>query len=219
MREYILEKVKDTTAYFKFGSVPVLQRDELPSNVDGQAIFRSIEDIIPRKFFQGLKGVEIGHHDIFDERDANAVYKDGVFYITNQQDDAADLIDDIIHEFAHHVEMLYPEEIYGDEKLKKEFIKKRAQLEFELRSEGYWTKEYDFRNMLYDPDFDKFLYKRVGGNALRMVTAGIFVRPYSSVSMREYFATGFEAYFLGKKELLKELSPELYKKIDDLVNN
>ena len=73
--------------------------------------------------------------------------------------------------------------------------------------------------MLYDPDFDKFLYKRVGGNALRMVTAGIFVRPYSSVSMREYFATGFEAYFLGKKELLKELSPELYKKIDDLVNN
>lgn len=219
MREYILEKVKDTTAYFKFGSVPVFQRDELPNSVDGQAIFRSIEDIIPKKFFKGLKGVEIGHHDIFDQRDANAVYKDGVFYITNQQDDAADLIDDIVHEFAHHVEMLYPEEIYGDEKLKKEFLKKRAQLEFELRSEGYWTKEYDFKNMLYDPELDNFLYKRVGGNTLRMVTAGIYVRPYSSVSMREYFATGFEAYFLGKKELLQELSPELYKKIDDLVNN
>ena len=219
MREYILEKVKDTTAYFKFGSVPVFQKDELPNDVNGQAIFRSIEDLIPKKFFQDLKGVEIGHHDIFDDRDANAVYKDGVFYITNQQDNAADLIDDIVHEFAHHVEMLYPEEIYGDEKLKKEFVKKRAQLEFELRSEGYWTKEYDFKNMLYDPEFDQFLYKRVGGNALRMVTSGIFVRPYSSVSMREYFATGFEAYFLGKKKVLKELSPELHKKIDDLVNN
>ena len=219
MRDYILEKVKDTTRYFKFGSVPVFQREDLPDNVDGQAIFRSIEDMIPPKFFKGLKGVEIGHHEVFDKRDANAVYKDGTFYITHEQDDAADLIDDIVHEFAHHVEMLYPEEIYGDRKLQKEFLKKRAQLEFELKSEGYWTKEYNFDNLEYDLDFDQFLYKRVGGNTLRMVTAGIFVRPYASVSMREYFATGFEAYMLGNKKTLQSLSPELYKKIDDLVNN
>ena len=219
MRDYILEKVKDTTRHFKFGSVPVLQRDELPSTMDGQAIFRSIEDLIPSKFFKGLKGIEIGHHEIFDKRNANAVYKDGVFYVTNQQDDAADLIDDIVHEFAHHVEMLYPQEIYADRKLQKEFLKKRAQLEFELRSEGYWTQEYDFDNLEYDSALDQFLYKRVGGNALRMVTSGIYIRPYASVSMREYFATGFEAYMLGKKESLRALSPELYKKIDELVNN
>ena len=91
MRDYILEKVKDTTKHFKFGNVPVLQRDDLPNDMDGQAIFRSIEDLIPSKFFKGLKGVEIGHYEIFDKRDANALYKDGIFYITNQQDDAADL--------------------------------------------------------------------------------------------------------------------------------
>ena len=156
MRDYIFEKVKDTTRFIKFGNVPVLQRDDLPADIDGQAIFRSIEDVIPSKFFRGLKAIEIGHQEVFDKRDANAVYKDGVFYITHEQDNAADLIDDIIHEFAHHVEMLYPEEIYGDEKIKKEFIKKRAQLEFELRSEGYWTKEYDFKNLKYDTDFDMF---------------------------------------------------------------
>jgi hypothetical protein len=113
--------------------------------------------------------------------------------------------------------MLYPEEIYGDEKIKKEFIKKRAQLEFELRSEGYWTKEYDFKNLKYDPEFDMFLYKRVGKVPLRMITAGLFVRPYASVSLREYFATGFEAYFMGNKETLETLSPALYNKIESLL--
>ena len=115
--------------------------------------------------------------------------------------------------------MLYPEEIYADQKIKKEFLKKRAELEFELRSEGYWTKEYDFTNLKYDNDLDIFLYKRVGKNLIKMMTAGMFVRPYASISLREYFGTGFEEYFLGNKEKLNKISPELFKKIDELVNN
>jgi hypothetical protein len=35
---------------------------------------------------------------------------------------------------------------------------------------------------------------------LRMVTTGMFIRPYAAVSLREYFATGFEAYYLGKQD-------------------
>ena len=119
----------------------------------------------------------------------------------------------------HHAEVLYPEQIYGDQKIKKEFLKKRYELEFELKSEGYWTQEYDFKNLKFDEDFDQFLYKRVGKNLLRMITSGMFIRPYGAVSLREYFATGFEQYFLGSKQKLKKISPELYKKIDDLVNN
>ena len=219
MKDYILEKVKDTTRHFKFGSVPVMQRDELPENVNTQAIFRSVENLLPAKFFRGLKGVEIGHQEIFNDRNANALYDDGVFYITHEQDDAADLINDIVHEFAHHVEMLYPEELYADQKIKDEFLKKRAQVEFELRSEGYWTKEYDFKNLKYNSELDTFLYKRIGNNLLKLMTTGIFIRPYASISLREYFATGFEAYFLEDKEKLKEISPELFKKIKTLINN
>ena len=218
MRDYIFEKIKDTTRHFKFGKVSVFLRDELPDNINGQAIFKSIEDLIPSKFFVDLKGVEIGHHEIFDDRDANAVYKDGVFYITNKQENSADLIDDIIHEFAHHVEMLYPEEIYADQKVKKEFLKKRSELEFELRSEGYWTEDYDFHNLKYNRELDNYLYKRVGNNLLKMITTGMFVRPYASVSLREYFATGFEQYFLGNKEKVKRISPELYNKLEELSN-
>jgi len=219
VRDYIFEKVKDTTRQFKFGGVPVIQQDKLPDDIDAQAVFRSIENIIPREFFKDLKGVQIGHQDVFDNRSANALYKDGVFYVTNRQTDAADLIDDIVHEFAHHIEELYPEEIYGDQKLKKEFLKKRAELEFELRTEGYWTQEYDFKNLKYSVELDNFLYKRLGDNLLKMLTSGMFVRPYASVSLREYFATGFEEYFLRSKEKLQKVSPELYNKIDKLVNN
>ena len=172
---------------------------------------------MPSKFFQGIKGIYIGHQEIFDKRNANAVYSDGAFYITHEQDNAADLINDVVHEFAHHVEMLHPEEIYGDETIKKEFISKRTQLEFELRSEGYWTKEYDFKELKYDSKFDEFLYKRVGRTPLRMMTTGLFIRPYASVSLREYFGTGFEEYFLGNKETLKTISPALYNKLESLI--
>ena len=68
----------------------------------------------------------------------------------------------------------------------------------------------------YDTDFDIFLYKRIGKQMLRMVTSNIFIRPYASVSLREYFATGFEAYYMGNKDLLKQLSPVLYNKIERL---
>ena len=86
----------------------------------------------------------------------------------------------------------------------------------ELRSEGYWTDEYDFKDINYNNQLDDFLYKRVGRNMMKMVTSGLFMRPYSSISLREYFATGFEAYYLGKKDELQRISPVLYKTIDDL---
>ena len=97
-----------------------------------------------------------------------------------------------------------------------EFLKKRQELKFELQSEGYWLDQYDFDNLKYDEQFDNFLYKRVGGNMLRMVTTGSFIRPYASVSLREYFATGFEAYYLGKQNTLEKISPMLYDKINEL---
>ena len=216
MREYIFEKVKNSTRYFRFGGIDVVEVDPVPRDIDLQAIFQSLENLFPARYFKDLKEVRIEHIPEFDQRGVNALYRDGVFYITNQQDNSKDIIDDVIHEFAHHLEMLYPTEIYGDEKLIKEFLTKRAQLEFELRSEGYWTQEYDFRNLKFDTEFDNFLYKRVGKQMLKMVTSGIFVRPYASVSLREYFATGFEAYYMGNKEVLKQLSPVLYNKIERL---
>ena len=219
MRDYIFEKVKNTPHHFRFGGVRIEERDPLPADINLNAILKAIENNLPSHYFHKLKGIVIQHNEEFDEREVNAVYRDGTFYITNQQSNTKDIIDDLVHEFAHHLETLYIQEIYGDESLINEFLKKRQELKFELQSEGYWVKEYNFDNLKFDDNFDKFLYKRVGRNMLRMVTTGIFIRPYAAVSLREYFATGFEAYYLGKRDTLEKISPMLYDKITELHNS
>ena len=100
-------------------------------------------------YFDNVEKIVIQHLPEFDERQVNAVYRDNVFYLTNKQSNAKDFIDDIVHEFAHHIETMYPKLIYGDEKLINEFRKKRHELNFELRSEGYWTNEYDSFALLH----------------------------------------------------------------------
>ena len=44
----------------------------------------------------------------------------------------------------------------------------------------------------------------------------LFVRAYAATSLREYFATAFEAYFLKGPYSIKHISPEVYKKIDTI---
>jgi len=216
VRDYILEKVKNTPTRFRLGGIEVEEIDPLPEDINLNHILKAIEKNFPSHYFNAVKGIKIEHLEEFDEREVNALYRDGYLYITNQQDDAEDIINDIIHEFAHHVETIYPEKVYGDESIKKEFLKKRKQLKQEIQSEGYWVNEYDFENLKFSNSFDLFLYKRIGKNLLRMLTSGLFIRPYSSVSLREYFATGFEAYYLGDRDLLKKISPFLYLKIDEI---
>lgn len=216
MREYILEKMENSPRRFRLGGIEVEEVDPLPNGINLDHILKAVEKNFPSHYFKGVKGIKINHLKDFDEREVNALYRDGYLHITNQQDNHQDILDDIVHEFAHHLETIHLEKIYGDESIKKEFLKKRKQLEYEIRSEGYWTDEFDFSDVMFSTAFDNFLYKRVGKNMLKMVTSGLFIRPYAAVSLREYFATGFEAYYLGKQDSLKKISPFLYLKIDEI---
>tara|TARA_Y100000592_G_C5465132_1_gene316246 strand:+ start:1535 stop:2203 length:669 start_codon:yes stop_codon:yes gene_type:complete len=218
MRTYIENKIKDMPYNRIDGRLNVIEVDELPQDINLEAILNVLEKNFPSHYYNNLKALKIEHSPEFDERGVNAVYRDNILQVTNKQSDTNDLIDDIVHEFAHHLETLYPEQIYGDEKLINEFLKKRQELKFELQSEGYWVREYNFDKLKFDESFDKFLYQRVGRNMLRLVTAGSFIRPYAAVSLREYFATGFEAYYLGKRDTLENISPVLYDKIEELHN-
>jgi hypothetical protein len=218
MRNYIAEKVYNTLQHFSFGGITVAIDDPLPENIDLRSVLKVVEKNIPKILYSDIEQIRVGEYDFFEERNINALYKDGILFISNDQSSFNDLLDDVIHEIAHHVEQKLPEAIYGDQLIKREFIKKRKELEFELRSEGYWTQEYDFENLKFDREFDIFLYKRLGKKMLKMMTSGMFIRPYASISLREYFATGFEAYYLSteKKDALFQVSPELFKKIDDI---
>ena len=217
MRNYISEKADmEREEVIAFGGVDVHISNQLPDGINLSKVLYVVRSTLPEKYFYGLEKIIVGESEKFEKRDINAFYLDRTLYISADQDSERDLIDDIIHEVGHHLEVIAPEEIYGDRVILDEFIMKRKQLNFELRSEGYDTSEYDFENAAFDQGFDFFLHKRVGYRPLGYMITSIFLRPYAATSIREYFASGFEAYYLGKKGELNRICPVLYKKIDEL---
>ena len=95
---------------------------------------------------------------------------------------------------------------------------------------SYWIKftqaddDYDvppryFLDPEYDEDFDMFLYTVVGYPVLLTMTYDIFTSPYAITSLREYFAKGFEEFFLGDQKNLKEISPVLYNRLLKVTEN
>jgi len=51
-----------------------------------------------------------------------------------------------------------------------------------------------------------------------VLTAGLFSSPYSVTSISEYLANGLEDYLAGDTNYLKEISPALFKKINELLD-
>jgi hypothetical protein len=54
---------------------------------------------------------------------------------------------------------------------------------------------------------------------LRTLTSDLFYSPYAITALKEYWANGFENYFLQDRAKLKSLSPVLYQKIKNLVDS
>lgn len=201
-----------------FGSISVFVKDPLPEDISLRIVLRRIENLIPHYLVSNVDAVYVGQFDEFVEMETNAAYKDGALYITNDQHDEDDMIDDIVHEIAHAVEELAYEEIYADDKVEIEFLGKRKRLQSILRSENFNVQHYNFLNPQYSKEFDTFLYREVGYPLMTTLTMGLFVSPYAATSLHEYFARGVEEYYLKDKNYLTKISPLLYNKIYYLDN-
>jgi len=196
-----------------FGSIHVIVKDPITNNVDLSAVFERVNYLIPQQFLDLIDVVYVGKFDIFKEKSANAMFIDGALYITNEQDDNEDLMDDIVHEIGHAVEKEYSEFIYGDGKIEDEFILKRSRLKRILENQGYNLEKYKFLDTDYNEDLDFFLLDDVGYDALSMFGVDLFLNPYSITSLQEYFASGFEEFYLENSVSLQELCPYIYKKL------
>lgn len=197
----------------KFGNVHLFIKDKVDGNISLNNVFKHINSILPYSIINLVDIIYIGDFDFLNKRDVSALYMDNAIYLSNHQDDEDDLIDDIIHEFAHAVEDRYKYFIYNDQLIEKEYLGKRRRLESILRHDGYNTKQFDFLNHNYDENLDNFLYNEVGNQKLNYITGELFLRAYASVSLREYFATAFEEFYLGTPKDIKYISPYLYEKI------
>ncbi len=190
-------------------------KDPLISDeIDLEKVVANLESAVPEHLLSELEMIIVGWFDEFEERGINAFYKDGILHVSNIQDDEADLYDDLVHETSHSIESVYGYDIYGDHKVKNEFLEKREYLYNILTSMGYNIPKKYFLNAEYDKKFDSILLNDIGYDKLQTICQGLFVNPYGATSLREYFATGFTDFYLHPDHsYLKRVSPELYKKL------
>jgi len=209
---------------FLFGSIPVYINPDL-FFLDNKSNIKQVIDIVeknvPAHLVSGVDVIYVGDFKEFESMNFNAAYENGAIYVINVQDDAKDMADDIIHEIAHSVEDKYSRFIYEDMRIQNEFLGKRERLYQILKANNENSQEY--KNLFYDLEYnsklDHYFVNQVGYKKLRNYVNGLFYSPYAATSVREYFARGFEAYFLFKDEnYLAKTSPILYNKIQTLAD-
>jgi hypothetical protein len=201
--------------------IQVFIKDKIESDFDIQSAIHKIYTYIPAHLFSEIDTIYIGMFDQFKKMETNAMYKNGAIYVSNIQDDAQDFIDDIIHEIAHSLEEPYGYKLYGDKELEREFMQKREKLYNILKAEDLNPDKELFMNPTYTIRLDSYLYETVGYDRLNFIAAsyGLFSSAYSATSLREYFANGFEYYFLDDRTYLREICPILYEKIEEIEKN
>ena len=217
MKDYITESSNKSRKQYKDVDIhgkPFIFTQPFQNDINLDYVKQKVEKLTPEYFFDNVDAFYVGYaKDFFkDGREYNAMYKDGAIYLSPDQDNEKDLLDDILHELAHAVEKKHTQDIYGDGFLEREFVAKRISLFFLLGDEEYDLNNY--QNPEYDYKFDQHLYKGIGYDKLRTVSSGLFYSPYAITALREYLANGFENYLLGSRNKLKELSPVLYGKVD-----
>ena len=219
MKDYIIESInrykseKQMYIYDK----PIQAIKPFENKINFPAVAKKVEELIPKNLLNNIDAFYIGYFKEFlkNGREFNAMYKDGAIYISPDQDNEADLLDDIVHEIAHSLENEYGELIYGDGKLENEFLGKRRTL-YHLVDNPILSM-LDYNNPEYAAKFDDHIYNEIGYDKLRIVSSGLFYSPYAVTSLREYWANGFENYLLGDKRMLKDLSPILYNIIEQIL--
>ena len=210
--EYVRNSKKNAGIYY-LNDIPVWTEDPLPDSIDLRQVLLDVAKRLPNIYLKYIQAVRIGIFEEMLEKELNALYKDGVLYVSNMQDNNTDMLDDIIHEIAHAVEDHNSDLIYGDEKVFLEFVGKRKRLYQLLKSEGYDVTIEQFLTTTYDYDFDMFLFQDIGYPVLETLTLGLFLSPYSVTSINEYFAVGFENFYMDESIYVKKICPILLEKI------
>ena len=217
IKEYIKNKKIN---HFRIQGIEIFEKDAITNNIDAKFTVTAALKNIPDHLLSNVDSIYIGSFDFLNKRQVQAAYENSSIFVTNEQDSEEDMIDDIIHEIAHSVEEKYGTEIYSDQKIESEFLQKRKNLWFLLNDQGFEVELQDFLQADYSEDFDDYLYREIGYPMLAMLTANSFYSPYAVTSLREYFANGFEAFFMRDDiDRLKNISPAIFNKMKYLMTS
>lgn len=196
--------------------IHVIIKDQFTIDIDLDKILNQLKRSIPRFLFQNVEAIYIGQFKELKERELSAAYMDGALYLTNEQKNEENMLEDIVHELAHSIEELANFDMYVDDKVNAEFLTKRMKLKALIKQAGFDVTGQHFDKIEYNKNFDMFLYDSIGYDILNQITPGLFCSPYGATAIREYFANGFEFFFLKDRNLVKQVSPQLYKKLVEI---
>lgn len=227
MKEYIKERqekmMKERKQWSLFRTIPITVINPFHDGLNTQEIITALEDSIPVYLFSSIEGIYIGKFKELEQRQIQAMFSDGVIYLSNYDGhpevSVSTIVKNITHELAHSIENQAGLELYGDGRLESEYLGKMRRLSDVLDIEGF---EFDQAELM-DPEFDQatddFLFKKVGYDNLSVFTIGLFASPYAATSLSEYMADGFEDYLLGDRHYLKKICPVLYTKIESTIRS
>ena len=215
----LIEYLKNKKPYRYTIKGILITHSGVADRIDLRSAIANAFSIVPEHFLSGIKEIRIGLTKEMEDREIQAYYKSGTIYITHELKNEQDLMDDLIHEIAHAVEDSYNTLLYQDGNIEKEFITKRKQLFAKLQQAGLNPKYDEFVNSKYQESLDTYFYKKVGYRKMWTLIGNIFYSPYAATSLREYFASSFEAIFYKKKvSEIRSISPMLFKKIEEVTN-
>jgi hypothetical protein len=195
----------------------ISQTHSFTNDIDLYSVLDKVNSLIPPQFILDIDGIYILKTKEMEQRNINAIYVDGIIYVSPDQDNEADLLDDIVHEVAHSVDKNYSTEIYNDGRFETEFMTKRGMLGDILSNLGHELPSNFTTEIEYDEEIDSFLFNKVGYNTVDKICNGIFINAYSATSIQEYWAVAFEKYFLLDFREVKRLSPIAYEKLELLI--
>ena len=197
-------------------NIPVFVVDEPDEAGIIPAFCEEAESYLSSAFLSNLDVVYIGHFK--DLKGRNASFANGAIYMRADEPTSFDFLENFVHEVAHSLENEYGLQLYTDA-LKQEFLGKRERLQHILKSQGYTISPLLYQFTEYNQKFDEFLALEVGYPTLLTLTMGLFVSPYAATSLQEYFANGFEKYILENPRIVRDTSPILYDKIEEIIDD
>ena len=219
--KYLFNKALKERKEYSLHNIPIYILNPLPKHINILYVIEKIKNNIQRSFLSNIDGIYVGEFPEFEERNIEAIFKDGAIYLSSFQDNANQvseelIIKNIVHEIAHAIEETHGHILYSDSLLENEYNGKKQRLVSLLKQEEYRFPEKLFFSEKFVDELDYYLYKKIGYDKLSILGVGLFLSPYSITSIREYFANGFEEYFMGDSKYLKTISPVLFNKIEKL---
>ena len=218
MKNYI--QSKNSNKFF-IKNTKIQIKDEI-SKIPNKAVIQTIVNTlkkVPSHLLKNVHAIYVGQFETLKNRELQAMYKNSEVFLNNEYEEQHDMVDDLVHEIAHSVEDIYGKYIYSDGKIEEEFIEKRKKLWQLLKNKGIELDLSYFLQPKYNKKFDFIIYKDLGYPVISALASNLFYSPYAVTSLSEYFANGFEAFFM-KEEIarLKKISPELYLKLINLLD-